>query len=135
MTPKTFITIVLAGAVLTLGAQSAMAGTAPNPMVEDGFDRAVATSVALAMAEDGFDRAVAAKLALQSSPQSMFRRAFDPDLFQVAAVSAAAPVSAPDSSLQSAWLLIGIGFGVGILSMLGLILAVRLTRGRPVAHG
>ena len=135
MTPKTFITVVLAGAVLTLGAQAAMAGTAPDPMVEDGFDSAVATSVALAMAEDGFDHAVVAKLALQSSPQSMFRRAFDPDLFRADAVSAAAPVSAPDSSPQIAWLQIGIGFGVGILLALGLGLAVRLTRTRSLAHG
>ena len=135
MTPKTFITVVLAGAVLTFGAQAAMAGTATDRMAEDGFDRAVATSVALAMAEDGFDRPVAAKLALQSSPQSMFRRAFDPDLFRVDAVSAAAPVSAPDSSPQIAWLQIGIGFAVGILLALGLWLAVRLTRTRSLAHG
>lgn len=135
MTPKTLIAIVLAGAVLTLGAQSALAGSAPNAMAEDGFDRAVATSLALAMAEDGFDHAVAAKLALQSSPQSMFRRAFDPDLFRADAVSAAAPISVTDSSPQIAWLQIGIGFAAGILLALGLTLAVRLTRGRTLAHG
>ena len=135
MTPKSFIMIVLAGAVLTLGAQSAMAGTAPNAMAEDGFDRAVAAQTALWMAEDGFDRAVAAKLALQSSPQSMFRRAFDPDLFRVDAVSAGVQVSAPDSSAQIEWLQIGIGFGFGIVSVLGLILVLRLTRSRTLAHG
>lgn len=135
MTPRTLITIVLTGAALTLGAQAATAGTPRKAMAEDGFDRAVATSVRLAMAEDGFDRAVAAKLALQSRPESMFRRAFDPDLFQVDAVSAAAPLSAPDSSTQIEWLQIGIGFGVGILLALGLWLAVRVTRTRPLAHG
>lgn len=144
MTPKTLTTIVLAGAVLTLGAPAALAGTAPDPttlarasfasgtapdpMAEDGFDRAVATSLALAVAED-------AKLALQSSSQSMFRRAFDPDLFRVDAVSAAAPISVTDSSPRIAWLQIGIGFGIGILLTLGLWLAVRLTRTRSLAHG
>ena len=121
MTPKTFITIVLAGAVLTLGAQTALAGTTPAAMHEDGFDRAVAAQTALWMAEDGFDRAVAAKLALQSSPP--------------AAVSAPAPVSAPSSSTQIAWLQIGIGFGIGILSVLALILGVRLTRNRTLVQG
>lgn len=97
-------------------------------MAEDGFDRAVATSLALAVAED-------AKLALQSSSQSMFRRAFDPDLFRVDAVSAAAPISVTDSSPRIAWLQIGISFGIGILLTLGLWLAVRLTRTRSLAHG
>jgi hypothetical protein len=134
MTPKTLITIVLAGAALTLGTQAAVAGPSPAAMREDSFDKAVATSTALAMREDGFDRAVAAKLALQSSPQSMFRRVFDPDLYRTAAVSASVPVSATDSGTQIEWLQIGIGFGVGILLALGLGLAVRVTRVRPLTH-
>jgi hypothetical protein len=87
------------------------------------------------MREDGFDRAVAAKLALRSNPKNMFRRVFDPDLFRVDAVSAAAPVSAPDSSPGIEWLQLGIGVGIGILFGLGLWLAVRLTRTRSPAHG
>lgn len=122
MTPRTLISIVLAGAALTLGTQAAFAGTTPNAMREDGFDKAVATSTALAMREDGFDRAVAAKLALQTSPQSMFRRVFDPELFRTEAVSAPVPVSTTQSANPIEWLQIGIGFGIGILLALGLVL-------------
>lgn len=146
MTRKISLITAVAVAVVAVGAPAAFgegrladsqepSAAITNAMAEDGFDRAVAASLALAMAEDGFDRAVAAKLALQSSPQSMFRRIFDPDLFRVDAVSASAPVSAPDSSPQIAWLQIGIGVGIGIWLALGLWLAVRLTRGRSLAHG
>ncbi|MEP7223783.1 MAG: hypothetical protein ABI783_02340 [Actinomycetota bacterium] len=115
-------------------------GTAPSSY-RDAFERGGPTKPAalptpqMMAAEDGFDRAVAAKLALQSSPQSMFRRTFDPDLFQVETVSARAPVSAPNSSTQIEWLQIGIGFGIGVVLALALWLAVRLTKGRTLAHG
>lgn len=51
-------------------------------------------------------------------------------------VDAAARSAQPTSSgTEIDWPQIGIGFGIGILSVLGLILAVRLTRSRTLAHG
>lgn len=124
-------------AALALTASAAFAQVQPERRGLSDFGLSASTPITVrdAMIEDGFDRAVAAKLALQSSPESMFRRVFDSDLFRVEAVSAAAPVSAPDSSPQIAWLQIGIGVGIGILLALGLWLAVRLTRTRSLAHG
>jgi hypothetical protein len=83
--------------------------------------------------------ATSARLTLQSSP-IVFRDAGDATSAKLTlqgnpqAVSAAVPVSAPDSGTQIEWLQIGVGFGVGILLALGLGLAVRVTRIRQLAH-
>lgn len=49
----------------------------------------------------------------------------------------AGPVTAAStgSSGEIEWPQLGIGFAVGIVFVLGLMLAVRLTRSRPLAHG
>ena len=85
-------------------------------------------AITSAMAEDGFDRAVAAKLALQPtvSTYRTFGRAEPP------VGSAAVPTISSGRGLE--WPQIGIGFGVGILLALGLVLALRHTRVRPLAH-
>lgn len=59
MTLKTIVSVVLAGAALSVGAQAAGAGPTTDAMREDGFDRAVAAAKPQQwMAEDGFERAV-----------------------------------------------------------------------------
>jgi hypothetical protein len=103
--------------------------TVREAMIEDGFDRAVKAQLVQAMAEDGFDRAVRAKQALQpnvSSYRDSFERAAPP--------AGTAYVATVSSGGGIEWPQVGIGLGVGILLALGLVLGLRYTRIRPLAH-
>ena len=53
---------------------------------------------------------------------------------RVTPVAASAEVSTIDVGRDIEWPQIGIGFGVGVLLAIGLLLAVRATRIRPLAH-
>jgi len=140
MTLKTLITIVVAGAALTVGAQSAFA-------MGDASDRATQTQVNLN--PDAVDRAVNAQL---SAPSNVSRYPDAVDRAVANRVQSGAPnghtdryeidlpngpVAAPTtgSGREIEWPQLGIGFGVGVVFLLGLILVVRLTRSRPFAHG
>ena len=140
MALKSLISIVLAGAALTVGAQAAFA-------MSDASDRATQSQIGLY--PDAIERAVNAKLAAQSTvnryPDAVDRAVanrvqsggllghadrYELDLPNV-------PVAAPTTSSgrEIEWPQVGIGFGIGMLFLLGLILAVRFTRSRPFAHG
>ena len=56
------------------------------------------------------------------------------DRFRIEPTNVPVQVSAPSSGSELDWSQLGIGFGMGILLALGLFLAVRLTRIRPLAH-
>lgn len=156
MTPKISHLTAVAGAALLLAVPAAWGKgqlpttVSPDAMHEDGFDQAVAKSVALWMAEDGFDRAVAAKLAQQSKPitspdavdrynaatlaqRSSGSFAMDDRLREPVDVPVSTSATSSGSGIE--WPQIGLGFGVGILLALGIGLAMRLTRIRPLAHG
>jgi hypothetical protein len=94
-------------------------GRAPTPgSYPDVVERAVAQKLgsesALGSYPDVLERAVAARETGNALP---------------------APVRATGSGRELEWPQIGIRFGVGIVLMLGLWLALRLLRGRPLAHG
>lgn len=172
MALKSLISIVLAGAALTVGAQAAFA-------MSDASDRATQSQVGLY--PDAIERAVNAKLAAQStvnrysdavdravvgpdfwnydsrtgkktsnaSPDvvpSDLAHLFAPPRSQVRLVGHIdryeldlpnGPVAEPTTSSgrEIEWPQVGIGFGIGMVLLLGLILAARFTRGRPFAHG
>jgi len=140
MALKSLISIVLAGAALTVGAQAAFA-------MSDASDRATQSQIGLY--PDAIDRAVNAKLAAQSNV-SRYSDAVDravanrvqsggllghSDRYELDLPNV--PVAAPTTSSgrEIEWPQVGIGFGIGMLFLLGLILAVRFTRSRPFAHG
>ena len=127
-----------------------------TPIVSpDAFDRAVATKLALQSqpitSPDAVDRAKAAQLSQQST------QTVSPDVFERAVVAREAigssrvffddrrewidprtlpvTVSATDTGRTIEWPQIGAGFGLGIVLALGLLVAMRYTRGRPLAHG
>jgi len=129
-----------AGAALTVGAHSAFA-------MGDASDRATQTQVNLN--PDAVDRAVNAQL---SAPSNVSRYPDAVDRAVANRVQSGAPnghtdryeidlpngpVAAPTtgSGREIEWPQLGIGFGVGVVFLLGLILVVRLTRSRPFAHG
>ena len=99
----------------------------------DGLGRA-------GLRRNGFDKAVEAKLALESkvstyaacagrgacAPRNVFERA--------AAPAGTAHVATVSSGSGIEWPQIGVGFVVGILLALGLVLGLRHTRVRPLAH-
>lgn len=81
-----------------------------------------------AMAEDGFDRAVVAAQQITRAPVG------DSDRFRVDHSNVPVPVSATSSGREIAWSQLGIGFGLGLVLALGIYVAVRFTRIRPLAH-
>ena len=129
MTPRISRIAIAALATLMLTASAAFAQSQPEKRGLSDFGKTYSSVPAPPRLQGDH------QLTNVSSGKEMFRRVFDPDLFRVDAVSAAAPVAAADSSTQIEWLQIGIGFAIGIVLALGLILAVRLTRGRMLAHG
>ena len=76
---------------------------------------------------DAFERAAAVKPSIGQALVSDSHNRFDP---------ANLPVSTPTVSAGSEieWPQVGIGFGLGIALVLGLLLATRATRARPLAH-
>jgi len=154
MSPKFSTITALVGAALVLSApawgkgQLALTSTSP-----DAFERAVAASVATEstaiVSPDAVDRVRALGVGNPSrpttSPDAFGRavaatadygnnRSYD-DRFATPAPSSD-PVSVrPISGREIEWPQIGAGFGIGILLVLGLMLTLRLTRGRSLAHG
>jgi hypothetical protein len=161
MALKSLISIVLAGAALTVGAQAAFA-------MSDASDRATQSQVGLY--PDAIERAVNAKLAAQSTvnrypdvidravnaklaAQSTGNRHSDAvdravvnrvqsgalsghiDRYELDLPNGPVAAATTGSGREIEWPQVGIGFGIGMLLLLGLILAVRFTRSRPFAHG
>lgn len=65
------------------------------------------------------------------------RRAIEPvrdDRFRLDPTTVPAPVSVSSSGRDLEWPQLGIGFGIGLLLVVGLYLAVRFTRIRPLVH-
>jgi hypothetical protein len=56
------------------------------------------------------------------------------DRFRIDYSEVPVPISATSSGREHEWPQIGIGFGMGVILMLGLYLAVRYTRIRPLPH-
>jgi hypothetical protein len=171
MALKSLISIVLAGAALTVGAQAAFA-------MSDASDRATQSQVGLY--PDAIDRAVNATLASQSTvnrypdavdravvgrdfwnydsrtgkktsnaspgvassdlanlfapPRSQVRLVGHIDRYELDLPTGNVAASTSGSGREIEWPQLGIGFGVGLLLALGLFLAVRMTRIRPLAH-
>lgn len=76
---------------------------------------------------DAFDRAVAANE--RSKPVIVVD-----DRFRIDPTFQPAPVSVTGSGTEIEWPQVGIGFGVGIAIVLGLLLGLRATRQRQLAH-
>lgn len=157
MALKTLITVLAGAAALTLsvpagfglGDASDRSGPALAP---DAFERAVVAAQrgpgAVGVYGDAVERAAAAREqarpAVTASPDAFERaalnrqRASQPvghvDRYEADLPSGpiASPVSASGWELE--WPQLGIGFGIGILLALGLVLAGRLMRFRPLAH-
>jgi hypothetical protein len=139
MTFKATFIIGLVAAALTFGVQTAAARQSSDAVeraklaasggYSDAVDRAAAhrTSVGASaiVLHDAHDRGVppAQYEALTDANQ---RAALD------LGVSPAGPGSGSGTEID--WAPLGIGFGVGMAVMLGLTLAVRFGRGRPLAH-
>ena len=123
----------------------------PDPMIEDGLDRAVATKLALQSTvssyRDANERGATTKPSVQSS-LSGYGDAFErtdvagqPSLSTYRdAFERGAPVAGPtdvptiSSGREIEWPQLGIGFGLGIVLVVGLWLAMRVTRIRPLSH-
>jgi len=56
------------------------------------------------------------------------------DRFRIDHTNVPVPVSAPTSGREIEWPEIGIGFGVGLMLILGLVLTLKATHTRPFAH-
>lgn len=95
----------------------------------DAFERGVASGqLDLSTFRNAFDRAGNQSQGLQSSVS--YRDAHE----RAMPVAAPAQVPAIDAGRNIEWPQVGIGFGVGVLLAVGLLLAVRATRIRPLAH-
>jgi hypothetical protein len=78
---------------------------------------------------DAFERAVAAR-----STGSVDRFIANDNRFRVTPVNEPITVAATGSGDEIEWPQIGIGFGIGVALALGLLLGLRATRQRPLAH-
>ena len=102
--------------------------------VRDSHERATATatrglSVQQMMAEDGFDRAAAMADARGLTTRLDYR-----DAFERSNPGSSIVTTPVNSGSEIDWPQIGVGFGVGILLALGILLAARATRVRSLAH-
>jgi hypothetical protein len=115
--------LALAGVAATLGAAGASGDSTPTCFGK------VATITGC--------EATAAKLALHSSPR-VIRDAGDATAAKLALQSSPASSSPEAPSTASGqkidWAQLGIGFGVGMFFVLGVILAVRVSRSHRFAH-
>jgi hypothetical protein len=92
----------------------------------DSHERGAAIGRDQLASADAFERAVAARVAATRVISGDDHVRIDP---------ADLPVSVPStSSGRDEWPQVGIGLGVGIVLAFGLLLAVRYTRTRPLAH-
>jgi hypothetical protein len=124
-----------------------------TPIVSpDAFDRAVAAKLAQEttpiVSPDAVDRANAAREGVQSKPlmPDVFERTVaarnttgrtlvfdDHRVTSPTSTSLSAPI-ASDSDREIGWPQIGIGFAIGSVLVLGLMLALRAVRIRPLTH-
>jgi hypothetical protein len=119
----------------------------------DVFERTVAAHIAalpnVSVYPDAFERAVNTHLATQSNV-STYRDAFEraiasriesgplvghTDRYELDLPNGPVATTITGSGREIEWPQLGIGFGIGMALMIGLILALRLTRSRPLAHG
>lgn len=143
MTLKTTFIVSLAVSTLAFGVQAALgmsdaadrAQQAAVSSYPDAVERAVfakenSRSAAVTAYPDAVERAVAAREEPSSGPLPGHVDRYELDLPN-------GPLAAPTtgSGTEIEWPQLGIGFAFGILSVIGLILAVRFTRGRPLVHG
>ncbi len=140
MTQRILTTTALVGAALVLSVPAAW-GSEPYRDHGDATEAKLAVQPApLAIVRDHGDATeakLAAKLALQSSPvivrdhgdatDAKLALQSSPEIFPAEKTSRAA-------GRDIDWSQLGIGVGVGMLFVLGVILAVRLTRSRTLAH-
>ena len=136
MTQRILTTTALVGAALVLSVPAAW-GSEPYRDHGDATEaKLAAQSPPVTIVRDHGD-ATDPKLALQSSPV-IIRDHGDATAAKLALQSA--PETSPAGELPSPagreidWSQLGIGIGVGMFIVLGAILAVRLTRSRPLAH-
>ena len=150
MTPKFSLVTAVAGAALLL-AVPAWGQSQPPIVSPDAVDRAVAqkqastTSTYLdayqrtprvdgvqstpTISPDAFERAVAAR-----GGGTLDRFVANDNRFQPVPSNDPVSVSATGSGRELDWPQLGIGFGIGIALILGLLLAMRATRQRQLAH-
>ena len=145
MIPKTSFVTVLAVALVAVPAAWGQASL-------DAFERAVAAQPAVdstpIVSPNASDRALAAKAALDSTPM------VSPDAVDRMKATQSQPITSPDafdrafrevdtrpvatSTISSGrdieWTQIGMGFGLGIVLALGLLLVMHYTRIRQPAH-
>jgi len=142
MTPKISFIAIPVIAVLAL-----VPAAWGNHQYGDAFDRATQSQIGLY--PDAIDRAVNAKLAAQPNvsryPDAVDRAVANrvqsggllghADRYELDLPNG--PVTAPTtgSGREIEWPQVGIGFGIGMVVLLGLLLAIRFTRSRPFAHG
>jgi hypothetical protein len=138
---------------LALGAALLLAVPAWSQTPHDAFERAVAAESAATSSPsryaDAFERAAAAgqgDVQTAGFPADAFERTAltssdsieSPTLadhnsrMDAADLSAPASISTTDREVE--WPQIGIGFGLGVLLALGLVLGMRVARIRPLAH-
>lgn len=149
MTPKITHITALAGVVLALVAvPTALAKGQLSQGPVDASDRAITAY------PDVIERAVLARErasrfdanpAVASYPDAVERAVPTPvqagplaghvDRYEIDLPKGPVPAATTGSGSEIEWPQLGIGFGVGITVVLGLMLATRLTRRRPLAHG
>jgi hypothetical protein len=97
----------------------------------DAHERTVGTGnqAAVAAYRDSFERRHVARTGLESNVAT-YRDAFERSNPQTASVTSS-PVG---SGTEIEWPQVGIGLALGVALMLGLLLAMRITRIRPLAH-
>jgi hypothetical protein len=135
MTRRISLTITAVGAALMLAVPVAWGdnGSAePARIVTDAFERGLAGEQAgWAAYRDTFERYVTQKQGPVGSSGSLDSYADSASRTDVG--HRYTPVAAPASGSEIEWPQLGIGFGVGLLLALGLVLTVRMTR-TPLAH-
>ena len=142
MTPKISLVTVVAVALVAVSAAMGQS-QAPDVIERAAAEQQLSTPI---VSPDAVDRMKALQFLTQAKP------IHSPDAFERAAAATAdysnrivfddrfneptnVPVaSSPTSGRDFEWPQIGLGFGLGIVLALGLVLAMRHTRIRPLAH-
>lgn len=151
MTPKISLIFAVAGVALLIGVPTALgdnwfadqqqAGARVSP---DLVDRAVAAQQHRLFAMlDARERSLGVRH--EAEPQAgapgggvaqavSVRAPVGDDWFRVDRPNVPAPISGTSSASALEWPQLGVGFGIGVILMLGLYLALRAARTRQVAH-